>query len=133
MDYTAHESLYDHLASMARKPGSVLFDAVVDCVGISALYRDSPKYLKPDGQYTSIAGGYSMNFKFNYHPVMLGGTPRRYKHIINQTSGAIAKETADWFEKGIFKEVIVDSTFDMKDTLQVRCIAAGVTRGMNQS
>jgi len=123
VDYTAHESLFDHLASMVSEPGSAPFDAIVDCVGNPALYRNSPKYLKPEGQVTSIAGGFGQKLKFNYQPVMLGGTPRKYNSLINQTSGALAQETADWFEKGVFKEVVVDSTFDMKDALEVSCTA----------
>ncbi|KAL7629440.1 zinc ion binding [Parahypoxylon ruwenzoriense] len=119
VDYTVHESLYDHLSSMSKTPGNGPFDAIFDCVGNDTLYYRSPAYLKLDGRYLSIEAGFFGSFKLiKWWPVMLGGTPRAWVNVLSKPSGSSAKEVADWFEKGWIREIPVDSTFEMGDALQ---------------
>ncbi|KAI1807949.1 GroES-like protein [Daldinia bambusicola] len=119
VDYTAHKSLPDYLTSTCAAPGNKPFDAIIDCVGSEALYTCSPRYMKPEGKYLDIEAGPFGFFKVgNWWPVILGGTPRTRVPILGTSSGASAKDIADWFEKGWINEVPVDSTYDMGDALQ---------------
>ncbi|KAI8623267.1 zinc alcohol dehydrogenase [Xylariaceae sp. FL1651] len=121
VDYTAHESLYDHLASLCKSRGGRPFDAIFNCVGDDTLYYRSPEYLKVDGKYHSIERGpwgFITQFKFNHWPVMLGGIPRTYSSVFSNPAGSSAKEVVNWFEKGCIKEVPIDSIFEMDDTLK---------------
>jgi len=60
------------------------FDFVLDCVGLQALYVNSPAYLKTDGMVINIgsmegSGATLKNWIFNtWWPTWLGGVPRRY-------------------------------------------------------
>ncbi|KAI0376362.1 zinc alcohol dehydrogenase [Hypomontagnella monticulosa] len=119
VDYTAHESLYDHISATCATPGSGPFDAVFDCMGNMTLYDRSPEYLKPEGKFLEIeAGPLALFNSNNWWPVILGGTPRAFVNIFSAPSGASAQEAASWVEKGWIKEIPVDSTFEMRDALQ---------------
>ncbi|KAI1384352.1 zinc alcohol dehydrogenase [Hypoxylon trugodes] len=122
VDYTARESLYDHLTSLYAVSSKGPFDVVVDCVGDETLYHRSHGYLKPDGKFLSIEAGpfgFLQQFKNNYWPVILGGTPATFINILSKPSGYSAKEVVNLFEKGWIREVPVDSTFEMNNVIQV--------------
>ncbi|KAK7414933.1 zinc ion binding [Neonectria punicea] len=112
IDYTAHNSLYDHLSN---RFGDAPFDTILDCIGNETLYKRCPGYLKPKGKVLSIAGGLLPMPRL---PVILGGTPRAFLHVNNSPAGARAKEAATWFNKGWIKEVPIDSRFGMDDAVE---------------
>ncbi|KPM36726.1 hypothetical protein AK830_g9852 [Neonectria ditissima] len=114
IDYTAHDSLYDHLSA---RFGDESFDTILDCIGNQTLYKRCPGYLKPNGKVLSIAGGFMslVNAKL---PVILGGTPRAYLRVNNSPSDARAKETSEWFDNGWINEVPIDSRYEMDDAAQ---------------
>ncbi|KAH8657699.1 chaperonin 10-like protein [Xylariales sp. PMI_506] len=119
IDYTAHESIYDHISSLAAAPGSRPFDVIIDCVGDDTLYYHSTGYLKSDGKFLSIEAGPFGYFKLqNFLPVILGGTPRTFKSIWSIPSGSSAREAVGYFEKRWVTDIPVDSTFEMGDALQ---------------
>ncbi|KAJ9157287.1 Zinc alcohol dehydrogenase [Pleurostoma richardsiae] len=114
IDYTVFDSLYDGLST---RFGKAPFDAIIDCIGDEALYKQCPSYLQPNGKFLTIAGGLMRAFKAKL-PVLLGGMPRNYTHVMNSPSGAGAREAAGWWANGWIKEVPIDSTFDMDDAVQ---------------
>ncbi|KAK5626098.1 hypothetical protein RRF57_001813 [Xylaria bambusicola] len=121
VDYTAHDDLYGHLASLTTSAGCRPFDAIFDCVGNDTLYYRSPGYLKLDGKYHSIVHGplgFIAEFKFNHWPVLLGGIPRTYSSVFSNPSGSSAREVVNCFERGCIKEVPIDSVFEMDDALK---------------
>lgn len=119
IDYTAHEDLYGHLSSKCTSPGNSPFDAIIDCVGNMSLYYKSPGYLKKDGAFLCIESPLLKSLKISCWPVMLGGTARTFKGIMNDPSGRLGKVVVEWFEKGWIKEIPVDSVFNMDEVIQV--------------
>lgn len=119
IDYTAHESLYSHLQTSYN---SAPFDAILDCRGSEALYRNCPGYLKSGGKFFTIESGLLSTVKFMMHPTMLGGTPRKFVSCMNSPSGESAKVAATWVEKGWIKEIPIDSTYDMDNAVKVSLI-----------
>ncbi|KAH7125895.1 zinc alcohol dehydrogenase [Dactylonectria macrodidyma] len=115
IDYTAHKSLYTHLSTSYKDEP---FDAIIDCVGDQTLFKKSPGYLKSEGKFLCIAGGPLSGITLKILPVMLGGTSRTYMQVMNSPSGSNAREVASWVEKGMIKEVTIDSTFDMTDAIK---------------
>lgn len=101
------------------------FDAVLDCVGVQALFESSPEYLKEDGVFVSVGameGVLTTLFwnlpKNRWWPKMLGGIPRKF--IFQQTP--ITPERREELVKLVQEgnlERVVDSVFDMKDALKV--------------
>jgi threonine dehydrogenase-like Zn-dependent dehydrogenase len=87
IDYRVLAPLHEHLSkTYASEP----FDAILDTMGISALYVNSPSYLRPDGVFVNVGvmegmvSGISSAAKNSIWPQFLGGTPRRY--IFQQTN-----------------------------------------------
>jgi NADPH:quinone reductase-like Zn-dependent oxidoreductase len=121
VDYRVHNSLEEHLA---QRFGEEQFDAVLDCVGSQALYTNSPRYLKPEGKFINIVGGWSQGvvpFITNkLRPCFLGGTPRSYELFLLSASGETAKEAAALVEQGIIKKALIDSVFPMEEAIEVR-------------
>ncbi|KAK3899796.1 zinc-binding dehydrogenase-domain-containing protein, partial [Staphylotrichum tortipilum] len=128
VDYTAHASLADHLAA---RFGEQPFDAILDCAGSQALFEHSPRYLKPDGQFINIVGGWSQGVipfvRNKLRPRLLGGTPRSYELFLLNASGRTARQMVEWIEQGVIKESPIDSEFDMEHVVEK--LATGRARG----
>ena len=125
VDYTQHSSIEHHLA---QKFGNEPFDIIFECTDSGdALFARADEYLKPDGRFVSVIGGWSQGvvpFLFNkLRPVMLGGTPRSYDIFLLTASGAITKHVAQYVESGIIKDVPIDSEFPMEQAVEVNLIA----------
>lgn len=58
-------------------------------------------------------------------PNFMGGTPRTFKMIalFLTTTDGFAKEVSRWVEKGIVKEVPVDSEFPLDQAVQVSALS----------
>lgn len=125
VDYQAHQPLEEHLA---ERFGEQQFDAILDCVGSHALFAKSPKYLKPDGKFVSIVGGWSQGVvpfvRSKLWPRFLGGTPRSFELFLLGASGQRAKEVAAWVEQGVIKEALVDSEYPMEQAVEVCVVKA---------
>lgn len=115
-----HSPLERHLA---ERFGQEQFDAILDCVGNQPLFTHSPGYLKADGRFISIVGGWSQGVipfvRNKLIPVFLGGTPRSYTIFLLIASGDNAKEVAGWIERGLIKQAPIDSEFSMEQAVEV--------------
>ena len=126
IDYRKHDPLPAYLASQyAAEP----FDFVLDCVGLQALYVNSPAYLKPDGMVINIGsmeglGATLKNWIFNtWWPTWLGGVPRRYVMFSTPPSKDDAVVLVKLVEEGKLK-ISVDSVFSMEDAIRAyECVA----------
>lgn len=127
VDYRTHYPVQDYLA---ERFGERPFDAVLDCVGTQALYTHSPRYLKADGKFINIVGGWSQGVipfvRNKLRPCLLGGTPRGYDLFLLSASGKTARDVAAWVEQGVIKEAVVDSEFPFEQAVEVRIIVAEV-------
>ncbi|GAA5907861.1 NAD(P)-dependent alcohol dehydrogenase [Sporobolomyces salmoneus] len=97
------------------------FDVIFDCVGVPALYHNSPSYLSSDGQYIDIAGrdldGKIVSvlkaafylFRNLLQPTWLGGTPRNYKFVPMSPSLILKSSSLGTLEP------VVDNVFDFED------------------
>jgi NADPH:quinone reductase-like Zn-dependent oxidoreductase len=119
VDYRKHDPLPAYLASQyAAEP----FDFVLDCVGLQALYVNSPAYLKPDGMVINIgfmegSAATLKNYIFNtWWPTWLGGVPRRYVMFSTPPSKDDAVVLVKLVEEGKLK-ITVDSVFSMEDAI----------------
>ncbi|KAH8898250.1 NAD(P)-binding protein [Thozetella sp. PMI_491] len=116
VDYKAHDPLEVFLAEQCKEEP---FNYVFDTVGSQPLYRNSPKYLKPEGRFISIAGGKSQGIvpviKNNLIPTFLGGTPRTFRLLGLAPAGSIAKEAAKLVEDGSIKNGLIDSEFAFEE------------------
>jgi NADPH:quinone reductase-like Zn-dependent oxidoreductase len=100
------------------------FDAILDTIGVQALYNNSPAYLKPDGPFVNVGGMEGIGTtlwsgaKNLLWPQFLGGTPRKY--IFQQTNPTQerSKYLVRLVEEGKLK-VVIDQVFEMEDALQV--------------
>ncbi|KAL2123629.1 hypothetical protein VTJ04DRAFT_4084 [Mycothermus thermophilus] len=121
VDYRAHDSLED---AIAMQYGQHQFDAIFDCVGTQTLYEQSPRYLKPQGQFVNIVGGPSQGVvpfvRNKLRPSFLGGTPRNYSLFLLSASGRTARDVAALVEKGVIKTAVIDSEFPMEQAAEVR-------------
>jgi NADPH:quinone reductase-like Zn-dependent oxidoreductase len=107
------------------------FDAILDTMGIQALYVNSPSYLRADGIFVNVGameGMLSMissNWKNLIWPRFLGGTPRKY--IFQQTNpvGDTMRYLTKLVEEGKLI-VVIDRVFEMEDALQVSYVACGL-------
>lgn len=96
---------------------------MLDCVGLQALYVNSPAYLKPDGMVINIGAmeGAATTFKNwllnTWWPVWLGGVPRRYIMFSTPPSKDDAIVLIKLVEEGKLK-ASVDSVFDMGDVIK---------------
>jgi hypothetical protein len=106
--------------------GQQPLDAILDCVGSQALYTHSPRYLKPNGKFINIVGGWSQGvipfIRNKLRPYFLGGTPRSYELFLLNASGKTAREVAAWVEQGVIKQPVIDSEFPMEQAVEV-CIS----------
>lgn len=104
--------------------GQHQFDAIFDCVGTQTLYEQSPRYLKPQGQFVNIVGGPSQGVvpfvRNKLRPSFLGGTPRNYSLFLLSASGRTARDVAALVEKGVIKTAVIDSEFPMEQAAEVR-------------
>ncbi|KAK1820046.1 zinc ion binding [Friedmanniomyces endolithicus] len=121
IDYRKHEPLLpDHLASTY---GEQQFDFVLDCVGLQALYINSPSYLKPDGAVINIGGMEGVGATLwssimnTWCPTWLGGVPRRYAFFTTVPTQDDALVLVKMVEEGELKAA-VDSVFEMEDAIQ---------------
>lgn len=118
-----HNPLEAHLA---ERFGEQQFDAVLDCVGSQSLYMNSPRYLKPEGKFINIVGGWSQGvvpfIRNKLRPCLLGGTPRSYDLFLLSASGETAREAAAFVEQGIIKQAVIDSVFPMEEAIEVRLV-----------
>ncbi|KAK4150468.1 hypothetical protein C8A00DRAFT_46150 [Chaetomidium leptoderma] len=131
VDYRVHDPLEDHLA---ERFGEAPFDAILDCAGSQALYANSPRYLKPDGKFINIVGGWSQGVvpfvRNKLRPCLLGGTPRSYELFLLSASGKTAREVAAWVEQGVIKEALIDSEFSMEQVVEAyEKLATGRAKG----
>jgi len=96
---------------------------VLDCVGLQALYVNSPAYLKPAGMVINIgsmegAASTLKNWFFNtWWPAWLGGVPRRYIMFSTPPSKDDAIVLIKLVEEGKLK-ASVDSVFGMEDVIR---------------
>lgn len=96
---------------------------MLDCVGLQALYVNSPAYLKPDGMVINIGsmeglGASLKNWIFNtWWPTWLGGVPRRYIMFSTPLSKDDAVVLVKLVEEGKLK-ISVDSVFSMEDAIR---------------
>ncbi|KXX77949.1 putative quinone-oxidoreductase, chloroplastic [Madurella mycetomatis] len=131
IDYRVHSPLERHLV---EKFGQGQFDAILDCVGNQALFTHSPDYLKKDGRFVSIVGGWSQGVipfvRNKLIPVFLGGIPRSYTIFLLIASGETAKEVAGWVERGLIRQAPIDSEFSMEQAVEAyEKLATGRAKG----
>ncbi|MCJ1435267.1 hypothetical protein MMC27_004639 [Xylographa pallens] len=120
VDYRQYQSLEAYLESeYSRRP----FDAVLDTMGVQALFEQSPKFLKHEGLFINI-GAYEGGLWFTFWcwfknvilPTILGGIPRRYIMFSTIPEGVVAKLLAKLVEADKLK-VVIDSMYNMEDVL----------------
>ncbi|AEO58621.1 hypothetical protein MYCTH_2306085 [Thermothelomyces thermophilus ATCC 42464] len=131
VDYRLHDPLETHLV---ERFGEHQFDVIFDCAGSQGLYSCSPGYLKPEGRFVSIVGGWSQGvvpyIRNKLRPVFLGGTPRSYDLFLLSASGEIAREVATLVEQGVIKQAVIDSEFPMEQAVEAfEKLATGRARG----
>ncbi|MCJ1390363.1 hypothetical protein MMC18_003222 [Xylographa bjoerkii] len=123
VDYREHQPLGAYLGSeYSNRP----FDAVLDTMGVQALFESSPKFLKPDGSFINI-GAYEGGPLFTAWcwlkniclPITLGGIPRRYIMFSTIPNGEDTKQLAKLVEDDKLN-VVIDSVYKMEDVLDVR-------------
>jgi NADPH:quinone reductase-like Zn-dependent oxidoreductase len=129
IDYRTHAPLEGYLAELfplatngKEEEGKRPLDFIFDCVGGQALYRQSPKYLRPAGKFISIVGGSSQGvvpWLRNNVPTFLGGTPRAFHLLLLLPSGKTAREAAELVSKGVIKEAPIDSEFAFEEADKV--------------
>lgn len=96
---------------------------MLDCVGLQALYVNSPAYLKPDGIVINIgsmegSGSMIKNWILNtWRPTWLGGVPRRYIMFSTPPTKDDAIVLIKLVEEGKLK-ISVDSVFRMEDAIR---------------
>ncbi|KAL2161817.1 hypothetical protein VTH06DRAFT_7601 [Thermothelomyces fergusii] len=121
-------------AELVKALGAHEFDVIFDCAGSQPLYSCSPDYLKPEGKFISIVGGWSQGvvpyIRNKLRPVFLGGTPRSYDLFLLSASGKIASEVAMLVEQGVIKRAVIDSEFPMEQAVEAfEKLATGRARG----
>ncbi|KAK4233376.1 hypothetical protein C8A03DRAFT_19546 [Achaetomium macrosporum] len=131
IDYRVHDPLEEYLA---QRFGEQQLDAILDCAGSQALYAHSPRYLKPEGKFINIVGGWSQGIvpfvRNKLRPRLLGGTPRSYELFLLSASGKIARRVAAWVEQGVIKEAPIDSEFPMEQVVEAyEKLATGRAKG----
>jgi hypothetical protein len=120
VDYKVHDPVHEYLTkTYADKP----FDRIIDCNGNQALYDKCEAYLKKSGTFINIVGGVSQGvfpwIKGNLVPTFLGGTARKYKILPLTPNGKFQRGIVDWVNKGLVKEVQVDSEYPLEELVQV--------------
>jgi NADPH:quinone reductase-like Zn-dependent oxidoreductase len=124
IDYRTHSPLPTYLE---KEYSSKPFDAILDTIGVQALYENSPAYLEPGGQFVNVGAMEGVpkflwsNAKNNFWPKILGGTPRKY--MFQQTNPTV--ERLQYLVKLVAEgklRVIIDQVFMMDDALKVRLV-----------
>ncbi|KAK0667919.1 hypothetical protein QBC41DRAFT_303905 [Cercophora samala] len=134
VDYQAYQDLPGHLAARFGGSHDNNMDVIMDCAGNQELYTNSPKYLKPEGKFVNIVGGWSQGVipfvRNKLRPVVLGGVPRDYTLFLLSASGTLSKQVAEYLEGGIIKKVPIDSEFGMEQAVEAyEKLATGRARG----
>ena len=94
-----------------------------DCVGLQALYANSPAYLKPEGMLINVGsmegfGTTLKNWIFNaWWPTWLGGVPRQYVMFSTPPSKDDAVVLVKLVEESKLK-ISVDSVYSMEDAIK---------------
>jgi len=94
------------------KKGGQRFDHVVDLAGQpSDLHKSSPQFLKPEGVFVEVAGGFSWETVRSVImslllPVFLGGTPRKWKFMMVSTNAKELAHIGEWMASGEMKAVL---------------------------
>ncbi|KAK1240054.1 hypothetical protein MKX08_007496 [Trichoderma sp. CBMAI-0020] len=101
------------------------FDAILDVVGSQELFRQCPKYLRPDGVFINVGDGDAQTGRLGlllrtlqnlFQPAFLGGVPRRYITFSASLNGQNAAHLGNLALKGKM-QVLIDSTFSLEDAI----------------
>jgi NADPH:quinone reductase-like Zn-dependent oxidoreductase len=116
--------------ALEKSYGASQFDAILDAVGSQELFRQCPKYLKPDGVFINVGDGDAQGGRLGFilrtlqnvlQPTILGGVPRRYVTFSAPLNGQNAAHLGSLASKGKML-VLIDSTFSLEDAISVRLI-----------
>ncbi|KAK4173406.1 hypothetical protein QBC36DRAFT_335923 [Triangularia setosa] len=134
IDYKAHQDLAGYITARFGGRQDDNIDVIMDCTGSQELYANSPKYLKPDGKFINIVGGWSQGVvpfvRNKLRPVILGGVPRDYILFLLSANGLLSKQVAEYLENGIIKKVPIDSEFGMEQAVEAyEKLATGRAKG----
>ncbi|KAK3987525.1 chaperonin 10-like protein [Cladorrhinum sp. PSN332] len=133
IDYTQYSNIQNHLAERFGNGNEL--DVVFECSeNNNELFSKAEKFLKADGQFISIVGGWSQglipHLRNNYTPVLLGGVRRSYEIFLLTASGEIGGKVREYVERGIIREMPVDSEFEMEEVVEAfERLATGRARG----
>lgn len=127
IDYSQVNSV---TTALEKSYGTSQFDAILDVVGSQELFRQCPKYLKPEGLFINVGDGDSQTGRLGFilrtlqnlfQPAIFGGVPRRYITFSAPLNGQNAAHLGNLASKGKM-QVLVDSTFSLEDVIGVRLI-----------
>ena len=87
------------------------FDLLIDNVDTPALYFNSEAYLKPDGQYITIAGSITLSSTLSmiqilYLPSWLGGGKRAAQFLLRKSDAEQFSKIAEMMKEGKVKAVV---------------------------
>jgi reticulon-4-interacting protein 1, mitochondrial len=128
IDYRQCGPLHAHLA--ASEHAKAPFDAIIDCVGIQALFAHSPAYLAPKGKFVNLGAmdtelsvrglfqwvGLSMWNRFC--PRIFGGVPRDYEFYSARVNVPSLERLRKMVQDGKLRQVI-DSIWEFEDVPKV--------------
>lgn len=112
IDYNLHSPLHSYLASSFGNPR---FDAVIDAVGIQAVFEHCPQYLAKGKPYVTVGPrAHSYTYvgmlatvvtmaKNALWPQILGGTPRPYRQVAATANLKAMEALAKMVEEGKLK------------------------------
>ncbi|KAJ5618215.1 hypothetical protein N7528_006858 [Penicillium herquei] len=112
IDYRAHDSLPTYLT---QQYGDKPFDSVLDCVGVQALFVNSPAYLKATGALSLDAISQPFTQSMATH-TWLGGVSRKYIMFTALPNREDAVYLVRLMEEGKLS-FPVDSIFEMEDAV----------------
>ncbi|UKZ69219.1 uncharacterized protein TrAtP1_010229 [Trichoderma atroviride] len=111
--------------ALEKSYGASQFDAILDAVGSQELFRQCPKYLKPEGVFINVGDGDAHTGRLGlllrtlqnlFQPAFLGGVPRRYITFSAPLNGQNAAHLGNLASKGKM-QVLIDSTFSLEDAI----------------
>ncbi|KAL7919847.1 NAD(P)-binding protein [Trichoderma austrokoningii] len=125
-------------ASLEKSYRASQFDAILDTVGSQELFRQCPRYLKPEGVFINVGDGDIQTSRLGliirtlqnmFQPSILGGVPRRYITFSVPLNGKNAARLGNLASKGKML-VLIDSVFSLEDAINgyKRC-RSGQTQG----
>ncbi|KAK4163847.1 hypothetical protein QBC43DRAFT_300814 [Cladorrhinum sp. PSN259] len=135
IDYTKHDDIISHLAERFSSDDQNQLDVVFECAeSHDRLFAKADHFLKPDGQFISVIGGWSQGvlpfIRNKMRPTFLGGVPRSYDLFLLGASGEIARKAVEYLERGVVREVLIDSEFGMEDVIEAfERLATGRAKG----